>query len=1729
MTNIKEDLHNKVIAYNEIGSIPNRIKLLDKTLYNKISKELSAGNEILFLPNSIFDDRPFQDGQYTKSKYKLVLFGILEDGRKISVCINDIEPYFEVKIPDSTEDKEEFAKNIYEELQMDGEIDFNRYISTINKNLKMPEYGFKIQPTRYEINKGKPLKYFQEHYSYYVKIYFDKLDHRKKSIEYVRAKGLETAHDDLTCYYRVVFRDYLIQPSYWLKCKNYRIESEGINRYIKGDVIQISINDTKTFDGKLEKHLLKDYTMTMCWDIETYNSLDDGEVPMPSNPNHNVFMIGMTFQWYHSGDQILRICLVDYPCAPNPDFLTVVCENEENLIKAFAICFNKLNPEIVMGFNDSSYDWNWIINRAKSYPGLLKFIGDKFDAIIQENRTDEHVMRQYKSILVKIEADVNAEGANLQMYGYIPIDVMLIFRQLYPTSEKWSLNFFLSKNKLGGKEDMPYQEMFRIYREIRTFVNNNQEIPDSLLDKMSLVGKYCVVDSQRCHELTNIRNVLQDKREISNISYTSLFDAFYRANGIKIHNLVIANANLCKLKMTNINNEVLESGKFPGAFVKQPIKGLVISKLSIHERIEKAKLGYKEYSEWLEVSEDEIKEMQEFIEERGINLDKSQTIGIKRKCFRDMLEETTGRPITGLDFSSLYPSLIMAYNLSPEYIIVDKEYAKKINENPEHNLHKIKFEFNGRTIRGWSIRHDNKIDPSKKDFKFGIMPSILKNLFDMRKKLKKGENGLEYWEHKKEQMLALSKEEFDARKEEYEDICFNYNSIDSKQKAVKVFMNTMYGVMGNKRSPLYLLQVAGGITSAGQDNIKKAYKFVEEQKCKVYYGDSVISDTPILIRYTKGDLEGNIDIRTIDNIPGNEWISYPQFKPDEIEPVRIDKQQHLPIEGLETWTSNGWASIKRIIRHKTSKKIYRIVTYSGYIDVTEDHSLIGLNKEKLKPNELKIGEELLHGFPHNEININEEFVLEDIYDICKNFNIDTLYEIPFEILNCSNQIKEKFLNEILFKKISYKTEPNMDPKRKLKFGIRITSSKINIQKIYYILRSLNYDITVQYIKCCAQKKFCVMFYNKFSIYSKLSQEVNNVVKLLRMVRQDYIVDEYLENSIISITEIGEEHDYVYDIETSDGTFQGGVGSIIVKNTDSLYIAMPDENFKEIDKKFYTNKISKLEYWESMVKITFDKIVPLNEGVNNMLASDNGTNFLKMAYEEALYPVLFTAKKKYVGLPHISQPNFDPKVPLFIRGLELKKRGVSDMLKNICMDILKKSMSYENILTIIEIIENKITEIYQKDWNNSDDFAGFIMTGVYKPNKQNVKIHTFKRRMKDEYDLDLVPGERFNYVVIRKYPFKYDHRGRKIALQAGDQMELAELAKEKNMPIDLDYYMSHSVNGQLARFITYHPDFHVEPGNPLDDDEVKKAEETILKHARKFIDNFSAKFQANYENKGSIYKTIYRKSYKAVNNKIVEKYGNNEAMLGIIKLLGFSVDPEENLEDWLLSKISAVVEKKKNNINYGERYINKLLEKENLDRRDKTKDKYIVELQGTYYANKPSILKISESRYLERKNVLESRLKKSFGIIQKVYITNNTIVERVSKYIKDEIKIDEKFVDMNDTNKNDIEYISKNLDSYINSNSSDTDIDKTIEKIAEENITKFDKSLEDGLKELKFIYFNLVSNYEYIYKIRSIVEYLKTLRNKKIKYIKPPPKEELNKIIKNHMEESYQEFMKEAKF
>src|ERR1044072_7218722 len=165
------------------------------------------------------------------------------------------------------------------------------------------------------------------------------------------------------------------------------------------------------------------------------------------------------------------------------------------------------------------------------------------------------------------------------------------------------------------------------------------------------------------------------------------------------------------------------------------------------------------------------------------------------------------------------------------------------------------------------------------------------------------------------------------------------------------------------------------------------------------------------------------------------------------------------------------------------------------------------------------------------------------------------------------------------------------------------------------------------------------------------------------------------------------------------------------NTDSLYLVCLEERFQKCDDAYGSgNGISKEEYWSRMVEISKVEMEKLRNEVNVFLKEDNGSPYLKMAYEEVLFPVVFTGKKKYYCIPHESKPNFNKK--LFIRGVEIVKRGQSKHFHEVGKKVMEKSMRLDNTRTLCRIVKDvlkrTINDISQIDLNR------VIKTAMWKP-------------------------------------------------------------------------------------------------------------------------------------------------------------------------------------------------------------------------------------------------------------------------------------------------------------------------------------------------------------------------------------------------------------------------------
>ena len=254
---------------------------------------------------------------------------------------------------------------------------------------------------------------------------------------------------------------------------------------------------------------------------------------------------------------------------PDPRWITVICENQTNLLKAFALCWEYLAPDIQIGFNDSQYDWPFVVEKAKNL-GILEWM---FNHMSLEPLSIEKITKwQYQYNVIKIN-DANIHSKHLKIPGCVAIDVRPCFKKLYSKAEKSSLKFYLEECKLDKKVDLPIHRINKYYEKALKEINN------TTAEQMREVAEYCINDALSCQRLMVKHNVINEYKEKVSISFLSLFDAHYFADGMKVKNLLASRAWGLGILNTMIPQKQTESGKYPGAYVFPPERDLKINAL----------------------------------------------------------------------------------------------------------------------------------------------------------------------------------------------------------------------------------------------------------------------------------------------------------------------------------------------------------------------------------------------------------------------------------------------------------------------------------------------------------------------------------------------------------------------------------------------------------------------------------------------------------------------------------------------------------------------------------------------------------------------------------------------------------------------------------------------------------------------------------------------------------------------------------------------------------------------------------------------------------------------------------------------------------------------------------------------------------------------------------------------------------------------------------------------
>ena len=1170
-----------------------------------------------------------------------------------------------------------------------------------------------------------------------------------------------------------------------------------------------------------------------------------------------VTFIGLSFINYGENKPYRRVIIVKGGCKIPEKYIQWALDNEVTVMekkteKDVLLAFTKIikndNPHIITGYNITGFDFDFMYKRSielNCSEQFLKLSRNKDEVCVNKDwRTGKEDIESSKIVLASGEYNLRFP----KMPGRIIMDMCVIFRKEFQLSsfkldfvssyfisdgvknieldEKNNTTKIFSKNLMGinigtfikfeeiGFSNNNYKkgkkfEILDINKNENWFVIDSYEeldiknskynwglakddvSPQEIFDLANgtdydrwTVGKYCLGDCDNVLWLLLKVDVITDKVEMSNLCDVPLSYLMLRGQGIKLQSYVSKKCGEKNTLMPTIQKSNSGDG-YEGAHVFQPKTGLY-------------------------------------------------------------LED----PVACVDYSSLYPSSIISENLSHDSKVWTKEYdlsdnlIKETGEKDENNnyIYDNLFDLGYKYV---DVKYDTfkYIRPTEKaaakktvvgykicrfaQFPDGkaIMPAILEELLAARKSTRK--------------LIPLQNDEFMK------------NILDKRQLSIKVTANSLYGQMGAVTSAFHEPDVASATTATGRKLLFYGRAIIEEcyhnkevilsdgkkvlTNAECVYGDSVTNLTPIYVRIN----EKMIEILTVEGMAkkyGDSLNWNKCLEDGKQEKFYMNLKENIKIE---TWSSNGWTKLERIIKHELheNKNIVRILTHTGLVDVTDDHSLLKNDGSIISPKNINIGTQLLH----NTLNI-EDYIInnKDIHD--KNIDLLILkarisgfffgdgscgcYICPSGIKNswALNNKNIDLLN--YYKDLCVKVYPDFE------WTILDTLQSSGVYKLV--------------VKGSNLKKFIEDFRNNH--YNNKSKIVpNNILNSCYEVRQAFWDGLYdadgdkdkngyiridqksqlsasyiclLANSIGFKTSLNIRKDKleIYRVTCTKKSQR--------KNCDAIKKIENITNYIRNNKIYYENN-SIVEKNKLYVYDLTTNNHHFAAGIGNLIvhntdsvffkfnlqdaetgkkiinkealiytielakqAGELASKFLKrphdLEYEKTFWPWCLLSKKRYVGILYEDDPE---KGKMKYMGIVLKRRDNAPIVKDIYGGVVEILMKTKNIQKSINFVYKSLDSLVNGEVNIEKLLVTKSLRGYYKnPNQIAHKVLAERIGLRDSGNKPGA-GDRMNYAYIKNTDKK--------ALQ-GDKIETPDFIKQNKLDLDYGHYISNQIMKPLLQ-------------------------------------------------------------------------------------------------------------------------------------------------------------------------------------------------------------------------------------------------------------------------------------------------------------------------------------------
>ena len=761
-----------------------------------------------YLPKTEF----FAGKSYAKKDTDNVvcLFGTATSGHSVCLFVNDFTPYFDISLQDSWSSEEIEKIKVYLQKNLSrrfaGPYDDKDEFIQIRTSIYTGPRIFGYIPT----NNGQPKE------SKWLRLKFPSMDvlraaknlfekKIKKNDQYSSVPPREKTFRKIfpnQSFDKLIFemaghnspieQMFLtlsdLVPSGWVRVKNTKEASVKYSTCLwelNGSMRSISSNPDNSSIAPC---------VTLSFDIECVPE-KTANMPQPYREHDEVVQIGVSLEVTGVKKVHGVICLGE--TSDVKDVAILSCSTEIEVLNAFKhlVSDQRIDPDVITGYNIYKFDFFYMAQRVQRYEMLSEEKAEDILELWQKCKKYENYNNSFKSKEKQIKALQEAWSSytppwDLKKNIVVPPAMELLLesastedelisainhfhcdansiqfwwcsRLLYERCElrkvilessamgqnelfrfdmsgrcvfdlylhcknnmkmgSYSLNNVAKKFVGDQKIDLPYEEMFRMYK-----TGNPQD--------KAVVAEYCSKDCDLVLRIIQNAGIFTDNIEHSRVTYTLLTWLVTRGQQCRVYSQI---GRFCERMNVALNHEFIKPPlTYTGATVIDPVK------------------GYYEH------------------------------------------------PIATLDFASLYPSIMQAHNLCFSSLIFPR-YRKQM-EGLEKQGKVVLERIMASGEEHWFVQ--------EKTYK-GILPRLLHDLLSARRAVKK-----------------IMKGEKDP---------FKKQLLNSKQLALKISCNSVYGFTGSRTGKMGCWPIAACTTTIGRQMIDDTKAAVETKyDAKVVYGDT---------------------------------------------------------------------------------------------------------------------------------------------------------------------------------------------------------------------------------------------------------------------------------------------------------------------------------------------------------------------------------------------------------------------------------------------------------------------------------------------------------------------------------------------------------------------------------------------------------------------------------------------------------------------------------------------------------------------------------------------------------------------------------------------------------------------------------------------------------------------------------------------------------------------------